>query len=58
LGKGAKGVIGDFCDGLVGKHPIARLGNPEEIAHAVVFLAENDFLTGTTLQVDGGYTAI
>ncbi|MBM4761082.1 SDR family NAD(P)-dependent oxidoreductase [Bacillus sp. B15-48] len=52
-----KQALGDFYDGLVAKHPIGRLGNPEEIAHAVVFLAENDFVTGTTIHVDGGYTA-
>ncbi|WP_346235120.1 SDR family NAD(P)-dependent oxidoreductase [Lysinibacillus telephonicus] len=52
-----KESLGDFYDGLVAKHPIGRLGNPEEIAHAVVFLAENDFVTGTTVFVDGGYTA-
>ncbi|MED4056358.1 SDR family NAD(P)-dependent oxidoreductase [Niallia taxi] len=54
----SKEALGDFYDGLVAKHPIGRLGNPEEIAHAVVFLAENDFVTGTTIFVDGGYTAI
>ncbi|MFS0749946.1 SDR family NAD(P)-dependent oxidoreductase [Oceanobacillus sp. 1P07AA] len=53
-----KEKLGDFYDGLIAKHPIGRLGNPEEIAHAVVFLAENDFVTGTTVYVDGGYTAI
>ena len=53
-----KEALGDFYDGLVAKHPIGRLGNPEEIAHAVIFLAENDFVTGTTVFVDGGYTAI
>ena len=52
-----KEALGDFYDGLVAKHPVGRLGNPEEIAHAVVFLAENDFVTGTTIHVDGGYTA-
>lgn len=52
-----KEALGDFYDGLVAKHPIGRLGNPEEIAHAVVFLAENNFVTGTTVFVDGGYTA-
>ena len=49
-----KEALGDFYDGLVAKHPIGRLGNPDEIAHAVVFLAENDFVTGTTIHVDGG----
>lgn len=52
-----KEALGDFYDGLVAKHPLGRLGNPEEIAHAVVFLAENDFVTGTTITVDGGYLA-
>jgi pteridine reductase len=31
-----------------------RLGSPENIAHAVVFLVENDFVTGACLPVDGG----
>jgi len=52
-----KEALGEFYDGLVAKHPIGRLGKPEEIAHAVIFLAENDFVTGTTILVDGGYTA-
>lgn len=47
----------EFYDQLVGKHPIGRLGRPEEIAHAIIFLSENDFMTGTTVLVDGGYTA-
>lgn len=52
-----KEALGEFYDGLVAKHPIGRLGKPEEIAHAVIFLAENDFVTGTTVFVDGGYLA-
>ena len=42
---------------LIAKHPIGRLGKPEEIAHAIIFLCENDFVTGTSLIVDGGYIA-
>ncbi len=44
---------------LVDLHPIGRLGRPEEVANAVVFLASDEasFVTGTTLLVDGGYTA-
>jgi NAD(P)-dependent dehydrogenase (short-subunit alcohol dehydrogenase family) len=53
-----KEALGEFYDGLVAKHPIGRLGTPEDIAHAIIFLAENEFVTGTTLTVDGGYTAI
>jgi NAD(P)-dependent dehydrogenase (short-subunit alcohol dehydrogenase family) len=44
---------------LVSRHPIGRLGRPEEIAKAVKFLASDDasFVTGASLLVDGGYTA-
>lgn len=40
-------------------HPEGRLGRPEEIAKAVVFLAidESSFINGTTLLADSGYTA-
>ncbi len=34
--------------------PLARWGGPEEIAKAVLFLVETDFVTGETIQVDGG----
>lgn len=44
-------------DSLINLHPLGRLGKAEEIAHAICFLVENEFTTGTTLYVDGGYTA-
>lgn len=47
----------EFYDQLVSKHPVGRLGQPDEIAHAIIFLSENEFMTGTTILVDGGYTA-
>jgi 3-oxoacyl-[acyl-carrier protein] reductase len=34
--------------------PLKRLGLPEEIAHAVLFIFENDFFTGRCVEVDGG----
>ena len=52
-----KEALGDFYDGLVARHPIGRLGRAEEVAHAIVFLCENDFVTGSSVFVDGGYTA-
>lgn len=52
-----KEALGDFYNGLVVQHPIGRLGRPEEIGHAIVFLCENEFVTGVNLLVDGGYTA-
>lgn len=49
----------EMKDHLISLHPIGRLGKPEEIAKAVVFLASDDasFVTGSSLLVDGGYTA-
>jgi NAD(P)-dependent dehydrogenase (short-subunit alcohol dehydrogenase family) len=34
--------------------PLKRLGRPEELAHAVLFLMTNGYTTGTVLHVDGG----
>lgn len=33
-----------------------RVGRPEEVAHAIVFLVKNDYITGETVTVDGGLT--
>ena len=34
---------------------IPRAGKPEEVAQAIIFSIENEFITGTTIDVDGGW---
>lgn len=53
---------GDVDEGraaLDALHPIGHIGEPEDIAYAVLYLAsdESKFVTGAELVVDGGYTA-
>lgn len=50
----------EVVDNLVNLHPIGRLGEPIEVARTVLFLASDDasFITGITLPIDGGYTAV
>jgi len=36
--------------------PLRRFGQPKEVAQAAIFLAENEYLTGQTLAIDGGMT--
>lgn len=47
------------AESLATHFPVARVGTPEDIANAVVFLAGPDstYITGTSLLVDGGLTA-
>lgn len=44
---------------LFSKHPLGRIGTPDDMARAALFLASEDasFVTGHGLLVDGGYTA-
>lgn len=44
---------------LVGMHPLGRLGTPQDVANAVVFLASDlaSWITGQALIVDGGFSA-
>jgi len=44
---------------LVARQPMGRLGTPEEIARAALYLASDDaaFITGSSLVIDGGLTA-
>lgn len=51
-----RGTVGDYADELVKTMPIKRLGKPEDMANAVLFLLadESSWITGHILNVDGG----
>lgn len=49
-----------ILNGLEAKHPLGRLGQPEEVANVTTFLLSDkaSFMTGSYVMVDGGYTTI
>lgn len=58
-------LIKSSCDDamlekLLAMHPIGRLGEADEVAKAICFLASDEasFITGAALPVDGAYTAV
>ncbi|WP_374461601.1 SDR family NAD(P)-dependent oxidoreductase [Chryseobacterium taeanense] len=50
----------EMRNALITKHPMGRLGKPEEVAELVLFLSseKSSFMTGGYYLVDGGYTAV
>jgi NAD(P)-dependent dehydrogenase (short-subunit alcohol dehydrogenase family) len=49
-------ALDEFADGVKSRVPMKRFGTPEEVGHAVLFLAskEASYITGVDLNVDGG----
>lgn len=53
-------INGDMKNALIAKHPMGRLGKPQEVAELVLFLSseKSSFMTGGYYLIDGGYTAV
>jgi 2-keto-3-deoxy-L-fuconate dehydrogenase len=51
--------VGESLDALRARQPMGRLGTPDEVAEAVLYLASDEaaFVTGTAFVIDGGLTA-
>jgi NAD(P)-dependent dehydrogenase (short-subunit alcohol dehydrogenase family) len=49
----------EYLESIKAAHPMGRLGEPSEVAEAILFLASDkaSFITGAILPVDGGFLA-
>jgi len=59
LAEDSEQSVEDFRAALDERHPIGHVGEPDDVAHGIVYLASDEakFLTGSELVIDGGYTA-
>lgn len=59
LGERSEQGVEKFREQLDKLHPIGHVGEPDDVAYGVLYLAsdESKFLTGSELVIDGGYTA-
>jgi len=47
-------------DKIISQYPLGRMGKPEDVANAALFLASDaaNFITGQTLSVSGGFSMV
>lgn len=59
MGKASDEGVEAFREALDALHPVGHIGEPEDIAAGIAYLASDDakFVTGSELVIDGGYTA-
>ncbi len=58
MGKESEEGLEEFRKNLNSMHPIGHVGEPDDIAYGIVYLASDEakFITGSELVIDGGYT--
>ena len=47
--------LAEVLSGMAEETPLGRNGNPRDVAKAIAYLADADFVTGQVLGVNGGY---
>lgn len=47
---------GPLLDSIINRIPMKRLGSPEAVAKLIFFTIQNDYITGSILSIDGGYS--
>jgi NAD(P)-dependent dehydrogenase (short-subunit alcohol dehydrogenase family) len=59
VGKESGQSIEEFRKQIAALHPLGHIGEPDDIAYGILYLAseESKFVTGSELVIDGGYTA-
>jgi NAD(P)-dependent dehydrogenase (short-subunit alcohol dehydrogenase family) len=59
LAKNSPGGVDRFRQHLDSLHPIGHVGDPDDVAYGILYLAsdESKFVTGSELVIDGGYTS-
>lgn len=59
MGRESPQGLGTFRKQLDSRHPIGHVGEPDDVAYGVLYLASDEakFVTGSELVIDGGYTA-
>ena len=54
----AEEQVGEMAGSILSQVPLGRFGKADEVAQAAVFLAENEYVTGTEVVIDGGMSQL
>lgn len=48
----------EMFESAAGRAPVGRIGRPEDVARAILFLMDHDYVTGTVLEINGGESLV